>query len=379
MNSLDYWIERGKRREASADRRSRQAASEIGKLYQAALRSILDRIRKLYRRYTEGYGLTPEQADALLSVIETREARRQLELLLEQCTDPDLAREIRARLDAPAYAYRISRLEALRDQIYFDAKSVGIDETALGEDALTDVYEDSYYRTAYDQGQEVGENVPFERLSDPRAAVAAQEYYSTPAEKQAENYSERVWENTTDLAEKVREIVTEGMMTGGNYREMAEKLEATVGEVNAEKKVQPDGSTRTVLTGRGASYRATRLIRTEGNRISGQATIQSFRDAGITRYIYRALLEKRTCSVCGKLDGKDFAVSEATVGLNMHPMHPNCRCFIAPYHDAAWLARHTRNAQGMGQVPQSMTFKEWKKKYAKEQETVEKRKRNTLI
>lgn len=364
MKSLDYWIERGKRREAAADLRSRKTASEIGSLYQAALRSIQSRITKLYRRYTEGYGLTPEQADALLSVQETRETRRELEALLEQCTDRALEQEIRAKLDAPAYAYRISRLEALRDQVYFDAKSVGMGEVALGEKALADIYEDSYYRTAFDQSRETGVIVPFEHLGDGRAAEAVKEYYTSEPDKQAQNYSERVWRDTEYLAEQVREIVTEGMMTGGNYREMSEQLEAAVGDVSAEKRIGPDGSTRTVLSGRGASYRATRLIRTEGNRISGQATLQSFRDAGITRYIYRALLEKRTCSVCGKLDGKDFAVSEATAGLNMHPMHPNCRCFIAPYHDAAWLARHTRNAQGMGQVPQSMTFKEWKKKYA---------------
>lgn len=371
MKSLDYWIERGKRREVAADRECRWVASEIGSLYQAALRSIQSRIKKLYRRYTEGYGLTPEQADALLTAQQTRDARQELEDLLEQCTDPSLAQEIRAKLDAPAYAYRISRLEALRDQVYFDAKSVGMAETAIGETALVDVYKDSYYRTAFDQSQELGENVPFEHLDDHRAAEAVQEYYATTPEQQAQNYSNRVWRDTEYLAEQVREIVTEGLMTGGNYQEMAERLDAAVGTVSAQKHIQPDGTTRTVLSGRGATYRATRLIRTEGNRLSGQATLKSFRDAGIERYIYRALLEVRTCKVCGELDGKDFAVSDATVGKNMHPMHPNCRCYIGPYHDKEWLDRHKRNAQGMGQVPQSMTFQEWKKKFVKKQKEAE--------
>ena len=371
MKSLDYWIERGKRREAAADRECRWVASEIGSLYQAALRSIQSRITKLYRRYTEGYGLTPEQADALLSVQQTKAARQELEDLLEQGADLALAQEIRARLDAPAYAYRISRLEALRDQVYFDAKSVGMAETAIGEDALADVYKDSYYRTAFDQSQELGENVPFEHLDDPRAAEAVWEYYTTTPEQQAQNYSNRVWRDTEYLAEQVREIVTEGLMTGGNYQEMAEKLDAAVGTVSAQKHIQPDGTTRTVLSGRGATYRATRLIRTEGNRLSGQAVLKSLRDAGVERYIYRALLEVRTCKVCGALDGKDFPVAEAQVGTNMHPMHPNCRCFIAPYHDKEWLDRHKRNAQGAGQVPQSMTFQEWKKKFVEKQKEAE--------
>lgn len=58
--------------------------------------------------------------------------------------------------------------------------------------------------------------------------------------------------------------------------------------------------------------------------------LEPYEDAGIEKYIYRSLLELRTCKKCGALDGKSFPVSEQKVGVNMHPMHPNCRCFISP-------------------------------------------------
>lgn len=367
MNSRDYWDRRRTALEALVDRGCRLTASQVAQLYDGALERIQQRIRALYRRFAQGYQVTPAEVTGLLTAPQTREAREELLALWETCTDPQLRQELRAKLDAPAYAYRIGRLEALEDQIYFEAKSVGAGEIAYERARLQDIYEESYYRTIFDQSQQVGQNVPFQTLEDRRASLAVEAYWSPSPEELGQNFSQRVWANTTRLAEEVREIVTQGLVTGGNYREMTQALEERMGEVQWGKTLGPDGTTRAALTGRGAKYRAARLIRTEGNHISGQATIQAFQDAGIRRYLYRALLESKTCRVCGGLDGKDFPVSEQRPGVNMHPMHPQCRCFIAPYHDRAWLDRHTRSAQtGVGNwqpVPQSMTYQEWYEAY----------------
>jgi SPP1 gp7 family putative phage head morphogenesis protein len=134
-----------------------------------------------------------------------------------------------------------------------------------------------------------------------------------------------------------------------------------------------------VLTGSGAKYRATRLIRTEGNHISGQAVVERFEDAGIEKYLYRALLELRTCKRCGGLDGKSFPVSEQKVGVNMHPMHPNCRCFISPDMTPEELAEITRSAQtgadNWEPIPANMTWEEWRKKYVDGKPEMQKAKR----
>jgi hypothetical protein len=48
-------------------------------------------------------------------------------------------------------------------------------------------------------------------------------------------------------------------------------------------------------------------------------------------------------------------------------MHPNCRCFIGPYHDKDWLSHRTRSAQidenNWEEVPKDMTYQEWYRKY----------------
>lgn len=367
MNSARYWLERGKELERLTDQGCRVTAAELAKLYEQALASIRERIRRLYRRFAEGYGVTPGEAQELLSVAQTKQEREILRRMLEECDDPDLRAEILKKLDAPAYGYRISRLEALQDQVYFDAKAVGVREVKYDRGRLLDTYKTAYYRTTFNLSQSVGHNVPFERISDRRAARAIEQYWTPDPESLGQNFSQRVWNNTTELAENVREIVTEGLLTGGNYKDMADRLQAQMGDVSAQKVIQPDGSARTVLTGSGAKYRATRLIRTEGNHITGQAVMESYEDAGIEKYIYRSLLELRTCKRCGKLDGKRFPVKEQQVGVNMHPMHPNCRCFVVPDEPDEDLKDFTRSAQtgadNWEEVPANMSWEEWRKKY----------------
>ena len=60
---------------------------------------------------------------------------------------------------------------------------------------------------------------------------------------------------------------------------------------------------------------------------------------GFTEYEFIA--NSGCCEICQALDGKIFKVKDMIQGLNAPPMHPRCRCAIAPYsNDAeyeAWL------------------------------------------
>lgn len=51
---------------------------------------------------------------------------------------------------------------------------------------------------------------------------------------------------------------------------------------------------------------------------------------GIKEYEYCAILDDKTSDMCKQLDGNKFYISQAKVGVNFPPMHPNCRSFIIP-------------------------------------------------
>ena len=48
------------------------------------------------------------------------------------------------------------------------------------------------------------------------------------------------------------------------------------------------------------------------------------KDNGFTHMIYVA--EPGACDICGPLDRKAIPIDKVEKGVNMFPMHPNCRC-----------------------------------------------------
>lgn len=362
-----YWREQSRNLEAIVDLRSRTTAAEISKLFDTALDRIEKDIRKIFGSFSRGYGIPPGEAEKLLSQTQTKEVRERLLKLLEETPDPVIQQKIRATLDAPAYEYRISKLEALRAEVYADAVSIGLGEVKYHRLRLSDVYKESYYRTVFDVSKAVGYNIPFQRLNNRKVEVAIKRYWSPKEGIAAGNFSTRVWCNTAEFAEEAREIITRGLMTGGHYSDMIDELTAAVGAVEAQKRITLDGQSRTTLSGSGARYKATRLVRTECNYIAGQARMAAYQDAGIKRYMYHCLLELKTCRRCGELDGKVFLVSEQKVGVNMHPMHPQCRCMDGPALTEKEMQVLTRIAETSPEhserVPQSMKYPEWREKY----------------
>lgn len=61
------------------------------------------------------------------------------------------------------------------------------------------------------------------------------------------------------------------------------------------------------------------------------AIIEHFmHEVGAIEYKYCAILDNRTSEICKQLDGNEFKLSQAQVGVNFPPMHPNCRSYIIP-------------------------------------------------
>ena len=53
--------------------------------------------------------------------------------------------------------------------------------------------------------------------------------------------------------------------------------------------------------------------------------------SGQDKYTYVCTEEDDTCEACSALNGQVFDVDKAVEGVNLPPMHPNCRCSIAGY------------------------------------------------
>lgn len=338
MRSDLYWEERALQREEYARRASMRAIkTKTVKLYAKAQKDLDARINRIFSRYAANGELTPEEARRMLN---TKEAEAELEALrkeLNNIKDPVIKRKALARLNAPAYAARINRLEALKANIETETALLADREKRELKRLLEDVSGDTYYRSIYDT--QIGTGLGFEFSVLPKGAVNT----IVNDRWKGANFSDRIWQNTSALANSAYGIVARGIMTGAGPQVMARQLADAM---------------------QSGMYSSMRLIRTETNRVHNAAEKAAYEEEGITEYRFLATLDGRTCDVCGALDGKTFPVSEAKEGINYPPLHPNDRCTTTAVIEGQNRAELKRRALDpeTGKtvlIPAETTYEEW--------------------
>ena len=123
------------------------------------------------------------------------------------------------------------------------------------------------------------------------------------------SWSERIWENTSKLAETLNERLIDCVVTGKKPTQLKRELQERFG----------------------VSYsQADSLARTEIAHIQAQAAEQRYKDYGIQMVEFYADPDERTCPECGKLHGKRTPVNNPQWHI---PLHPRCRCCLLPVID----------------------------------------------
>ena len=139
-------------------------------------------------------------------------------------------------------------------------------------------------------------------------------------------FSDRIWQYQDLMKADLAKLLQTGLIQGKNPRAIAKDLRR-YWYGNDPK------------TGGGAVYCMERLMRTELARVQTEAQKLSFERNGFGQYEF--ITNSGCCSICRGLNGKVFSVSKMMPGENAAPMHPNCRCSVAPWDDGeeyeAWL------------------------------------------
>ena len=123
-------------------------------------------------------------------------------------------------------------------------------------------------------------------------------------------WAEALWANQLALKNLLDIELTRAIIAGENPRKVARRI-AKVMKV--------------------AKSNAERLARTEMARIQGEIQKDTYKKAKIDKYIF--ISEPTACDACSPLDGRIFGVKSQKIGVNVQPIHPNCRCSTAPYID----------------------------------------------
>lgn len=147
-------------------------------------------------------------------------------------------------------------------------------------------------------------------------------------------FSDRIWSNTNDIANRIYNDVLDIVRNGKRPDEIARRIKDDYGV---------------------KAYQAKRLVNTELARVVNEAQLEVYRNEGIEQVMWMATLESNTCGDCADLDGQIFNINSCP----KLPHHPCCKCAFVPIVDGYTPKKRTDNVTK--QTIDYVTYNQWQK------------------
>ena len=322
------WIERAKQRVLENAEATDRSVKEIMFLFDEAAWTLETEINAMFQKYATENGLSDAEASRLLTGSEYSRWRKGIEDYLKEAEGDS---RTLLELNTLAMKSRISRKEQMLATIYQTMITLSKDTETKLTDLLGDMFKTNYYRGCYDVQSILGIGFNVSKVDMKMLERILKHPWS------GKNFSQALWENTDKLAALAKRELAMGFMMGSSVQKMAKEINDVMGK---------------------GRYAAERLVRIEGSYFSNQGELASYREMGIAEYTFLG----GGCDDCVALNGHDFPADEAEPGLNLPPIHPNCKCTIKPKTKMDLF----KDREGANPLKDNPKFEEWKKKYVKE-------------
>ncbi|HIX15956.1 MAG TPA: minor capsid protein [Candidatus Hungatella pullicola] len=333
---MSYWKKRQEAMYKAGEMQVNQYFTRLEKAFNQTKRELQKTIEAFYFRYAEENGLSYAAAQKRLDKEELGELQDFINLAMQNIG------KYNQTVNNMSLKARITRYQALGVQVDAILRQLyALDYEAQAKETMQEVYEESYYRTWYSIDQYRGFHSNFAQV-DPVTVQTLLEYPFNGAA-----FSIRLWKQKDHLQTQLMEAMTTIMIQGKHPSTLTAEFAK---KMNSKK------------------FDAYRLLHTESSFLMSEATHAGYKEDGVEKYQILAILDSKTCGICGDLDGNVYEVGKEVVGVNMPPFHPLCRCTDTPYYDDMDLSDITRVARDPEtgknyDVPGDMTYKEWHAQY----------------
>ena len=290
--SKEYWIKRSILKKDRLLKSDVQFMGEVAKKYDSLMRDYSVRLGNFYGKYSQSGILTYSEAIKRLT------AKEQIEFIKYIDTLPNYDSDFRLYLRNLRTQEKISRLQQMKLENRITATQMKLWQ----ETYIPDHIEKSLLK-AYSLTLKELDVADIGVMSRKRV----QQILST--NWVGVEFSDKIWQNKEKLVASLDRTLADQFLRNAPLKDAVKNIRETTGTsfTNAE-----------------------RLVRTESAYVVEQATKEAYTDAGIEKYQFIAVEDERTSDVCSALDGKIFLLSEAEVGVNMPPIHPQCRSTTIP-------------------------------------------------
>lgn len=259
----------------------------IARVYADSERKIIAEIKKLYANYYRSDNTFDLQAlNSIEPAGNVARFRAEMKRLGLETHLPD------------NYAFRMTRLEMLQNQLWAEIKNAGLKHTDAQTASVTSTIKNSYGRAIMDAERKFGSIGAFARLDNQTLTRILN------SKIEGTHFSSRIWKNTDVLTEQVNSKLASAIAIG-------QSPEKTIREIRERFDV--------------GRFYAERLVRTESAFYHNLSQLEAYRQMGAEKYQLIATLDGRTSQICQHKHHGIFAVKDAKVGENFPPFHPMCR------------------------------------------------------
>lgn len=343
MRNAEYWAERALNEMLMGERSVLEYENALLDAYRVSLREIKKDIDSFFTRYAIQNKVTYQEARRRLVSSEMKEFRAMVRQWLKYAQDNGWERVYIQYLESLLSAKYISRLEMLEADIRYQIELIENHKKDNLKALMENNYLAAYYVRFHDLAVGAEMSVRFDTIdAQTLARVVAQKWDDG-------NYSSRIWNDRARLIRAMQTILPQSFSRGLNAVKLGDMIAK---EMNTSQN------------------RGRTLARTEINYICNQADLAVYKAAGVETYEYLATLDMRTSEICRGMDGTIHKVSQAQVGINYPPLHPNCRSTTVPhYEDLQVLERVAKDEDGKNiRVSRKTSQEDWIKTYVPEED-----------
>lgn len=281
----NYWEKRSTELMKRLEQGTENTINSLIQAYEQATKNINKEIANIFKNFAKDTGLDKKTLLELLNKKETEQYYKNLlEVINKDITSDDIKKKLLAKYNAPAYSYRISRYQALQDNIDVELKRLADIEQKVTEIRYVNTIKEGYYHNIYDIQTGTGLGFSFAQIDDRTINLMLNKKWFDN-----KNYSQRIWKNQEKLANYISINMSADNMSGKSITKISKELSEFMNV---------------------GLFNATRLVRTETNYFANESEMLAYEELDIERYRYIATLDQKTCKHCAKLDNQVFNVKD---------------------------------------------------------------------
>lgn len=343
LGNRSYWAKRSVILEDSLHKDAMAYSANLQKQYEKAFKQMDKEAAAWYARFAKSEGVSMAEAKRMLSSDEMHDWKMEVEEYIAKGKTLNYSDEYARVLESASARAHISRLEALQLQCRQQIEAAHAYERSTFGKTMEKIFKGGYYRQAYEVQKGMGAGWDISAIDTDRM----KKVLSQPWTADAKTFSDRLWDNKQKLLKNVNDVLSQGMIRGQGYGDMAKELSKRMDAKLSD---------------------CERLVTTESAYFASQGMKDTLTELGCEEYEIVATLDGRTCKTCGSLDGKVVRVSDHEPGVTAPPFHARCRCTTCPYFNDEFTVGEMRAARGEDgktyYVPSTTTYEQWSQAFA---------------